>query len=90
MPDGVPAALLGRLAVEQAWQGRGLGSALLRYAVLLAVGAAGTIGLRTAGPCDFAGGEGFCEHWGFRVSPIEPMTLMITVEEARMMLGRRR
>ena len=46
MPDPVPAALLGRLAIDQAWQGRGLGSALLRDAVLRVVGAAETIGVR--------------------------------------------
>src|ERR1700751_2050199 len=39
MPDPVPAALLGRLAVDQGWQGRGLGSALLRDAVLRVFGA---------------------------------------------------
>jgi GNAT superfamily N-acetyltransferase len=45
MPDPVPAALLGRLAIDKAWQGRGLGSALLRDAVLRVIGAAGTIGV---------------------------------------------
>jgi hypothetical protein len=30
MPDPVPVALLGRLAIDRAWQGRGLGSAQLR------------------------------------------------------------
>ena len=45
MPDPVPAALLGRLAIDQAWQGRGLGSALLRDAVLRVVGAAEAIGV---------------------------------------------
>jgi GNAT superfamily N-acetyltransferase len=32
MPDPVPAALLGRLAVDRGWQGRGFGAALLRDA----------------------------------------------------------
>jgi hypothetical protein len=28
MPDPIPMAVLGRLAVDQTWQGRGLGAAL--------------------------------------------------------------
>jgi predicted N-acetyltransferase YhbS len=46
MPDPVPAVLLGRLAIDQTWQGRGLGTALLRDAVLRVVGAAETVGIR--------------------------------------------
>ena len=46
MPNPVPAALLGRLAVDQGWQGNGLGAALLRDAVLRVIGAAETIGVR--------------------------------------------
>jgi GNAT superfamily N-acetyltransferase len=91
MPDPVPAALLGRLAIDQAWQGRGLGSALLRDAVLRVVGAAETIGVRALlvhAISDEA--KAFYEHWGFRASAIDPMTLMITIEEAQKMLGRQR
>jgi len=90
MPDPVPAALLGRLAVDRQWQGRGFGSALLRDAVLRVVGAAETIGVRALlvhAISDEA--KGFYEHSGFRSSAIEPMTLMITIEEARKMLGPR-
>jgi GNAT superfamily N-acetyltransferase len=90
MPDPVPAALLGRLAVDKGWQGRGLGAALLRDAVLRVVGAAGTIGVRALlvhAISDEA--KAFYEHWGFRASAIEPMTLMITIEEAQRMLGPR-
>jgi GNAT superfamily N-acetyltransferase len=89
MPDPVPVALLGRLAIDQGWQGRGLGAALLRDAVLRVVGAAETIGVRALlvhAISDEA--KAFYERWGFRASAIEPMTLMITIEEARKMLGR--
>jgi predicted N-acetyltransferase YhbS len=64
MPDPVPAALLGRLAIDHAWQGRGLGSALPRDAVLRVVGAAETIGVRALlvhAISDEA--KGFYEHW---------------------------
>jgi predicted N-acetyltransferase YhbS len=88
MPDPVPVALLGRLAIDRRWQGRGLGIALLRDAVLRVIGAAGTIGVRAVlvhAISDEA--KAFYERWGFRPSATDPMTLMITVEEARRMLG---
>jgi GNAT superfamily N-acetyltransferase len=91
MPNPVPVALLGRLAVDQQWQGRGLGAALLRDAVLRVVGAAATIGVRALlvhAISDEA--KAFYEHWGFRASATDPMTLMITIEEAQKMLGRAR
>ena len=87
MPDPVPVALLGRLTVDRRWQGKGLGLALLRDAVLRVVGAADTIGVRAMlvhAISDEA--RGFYEHWGFKASPVDPMTLMITIEEARQML----
>ena len=83
MPNPVPAALLGRLAVDQGWQGNKLGAALLRDAVLRVIGAAETIGVRALlvhAISDEA--KAFYEHWGFRPSAIELMTLMITIEEA--------
>ncbi len=87
MPNPVPAALLARLAIDRHWQGRGLGPALLRDAVLRVVGAADMIGVRVLlvhAISDEA--KAFYEHVGFAASPIEPMTLMITIEEARRML----
>jgi GNAT superfamily N-acetyltransferase len=88
MPDPVPAALLGRLAVDRQWQGRGLGAALLRDAVLRVVGAAETIGVRALFVHAISEeAKAFYEHWGFRASAIEPMTLMITIEEALRVLG---
>jgi len=88
MPDPVPVALLGRLAVDRQWQGRGLGAALLRDAVLRVIGAAGTIGVRALlvhAISDEA--KAFYERWGFRPSATDPMTLMITIEEAQKMVG---
>jgi len=90
MPDPVPVALLGRLAVDRGWRGKGLGAALLRDAVLRVVGAAGTIGVRALlvhAISDEA--KTFYEYRGFHASPIDPMTLMITIEEAQRMLAPR-
>jgi GNAT superfamily N-acetyltransferase len=88
MPDPVPVILLGRLAVDQRWHGRGLGADLLADAVLRTLSAAGTIGVRAMlvhAISDEA--KRFYEKHGFRASPLEPMTLMITMEEAQRMLG---
>ncbi|MGE0279068.1 MAG: GNAT family N-acetyltransferase [Rhizobiaceae bacterium] len=91
MPDPVPVALLGRLAIDRGWQGRGLGAALLRDAVLRVIGAAETIGVRALLVHAISEeAKGFYERWGFRPSAVEPMTLMITIEEAQKMLGRER
>lgn len=88
MPDPVPALLLARLAVDRAWHGKGLGADLLSDAVLRAIGAAETIGVRAIlvhAISDHA--KAFYEKHGFRSSPIEPMTLMVTIDEARRMLN---
>jgi GNAT superfamily N-acetyltransferase len=88
MPDPVPVALLGRLAIDRQWQGRGLGLALLRDAVLRVIGAAGMIGVRALlvhAISDEA--KAFYEHHGFRPSATDLMTLMITIDEAQRMLG---
>src|SRR5581483_9229151 len=78
----------GRLAVDQAWRGRGLGADLLRDAVLRIVAASGTVGARAILVHAISeDAKTFYEKHGFRASPIEPMTLMITVEEARRLVG---
>src|SRR5438445_7665008 len=46
MPDPIPVAVLGRLAVDQARQGKGIGRALFRDAALRVVNAADAIGIR--------------------------------------------
>jgi GNAT superfamily N-acetyltransferase len=49
MPNPVPVALLGRLAVDRSRQGEGMGRALMRDAVLRVLGAAERIGVREGG-----------------------------------------
>lgn len=91
MPEPVPVAPLGRLAIDRRWQGKGLGLALLRDAILPIVAAADTIGVRALlvhAVSDEA--KRFCEHWGLKASPVDPMTLMITIDEARRMLAKAR
>jgi predicted N-acetyltransferase YhbS len=89
MPDPIPAVLLGRLAIDRGWQARGLGADLLRDAVLRTLAAAETIGVRALLVHAISEqGKTFYERHGFRASPIEPMTLMITIDEARRMAMR--
>jgi GNAT superfamily N-acetyltransferase len=90
MPNPVPIVMLGRLAINQAWQGRGLGGDLLRDIVLRVLSAAEQIGVRALlVHAISAEAKTFYERYGFRASPIEPMTLMITLAEAQRMFGGR-
>ena len=82
MPNPVPAVLIGRLALDKAWQGRGYGVSLLQDAVLRIAGAAGIVGVRAILVHAMSEeAKAFYERFGFRVSPVEPMTLMMTVDE---------
>ncbi len=84
MPDPVPVMVIGRLAVDQAVQGQAIGPALLRDAVLRTVQAADIAGIRAILVHAISErAKRFYERCGFSSSPIEPMTLMITVAEAR-------
>ena len=81
MPDPVPMAILGRLAVDKTWQGKGLGVALLQDAVLRTAHAASIVGIR--GLLVHALSEaakGFYQHHGFVASPTQPMTLILSLK----------
>jgi len=84
MPDPVPVMVIGRLAVDQTVQGQAIGPALLRDAVLRTLQAAEIAGIRAILVHAISErAKRFYERWGFISSPIDPMTLMITVAEAR-------
>jgi GNAT superfamily N-acetyltransferase len=91
MPDPVPVMVLGRLAVDKAFHGEGVGTGLLRDAVLRTVQAEEIVGIRAilvhaiseAAKC-------FYEKYGFVASPTDPLTVMITVAEAAKWIGRGR
>jgi GNAT superfamily N-acetyltransferase len=90
MPNPVPVVLLGRLAVDRGWQGRGLGSDLLADAVRRTISAADVIGVRAVLVHAISNeAKEFYEKHGFRASPVDPMTLMITVQEARNLIRSR-
>ena len=88
MPDPVPVMILGRLAVDQAFQGQSIGAALLRDAVLRTLQAAEIAGIRaTLVHAVSERAKRFYEAQGFGASPVDPMTLMITLTEAERMLS---
>ncbi len=88
MPDPVPVMVLARLAVDRAFQGRGIGSALLRDAVLRTVQAAEIAGIRAILIHTISeAAKRFYEKHGFIPSPVDPLTVMITVAEAVRMLS---
>lgn len=84
MPDPVPVMILARLAVDRGWQGRNLGSSLLRDAILRTLQASEIGGIRAI-LVDAVSEEArrFYERRGFRASPLDPMILMITIADAR-------
>ncbi|HMH66816.1 MAG TPA: GNAT family N-acetyltransferase [Pinirhizobacter sp.] len=84
MPDPVPVVVLGRLAVDQSLQGRGIGRGLVRDASLRVIQAADTIGIR--GMIVHALSEeakSFYERVGFEPSPLDSMVLMVTLSDLK-------
>ncbi len=83
-PAPVPAVLLGRLAVDRASQGSGLGRLLVRDAILSTLAAAGHVGARLLlvhAPHDRA--AAFYSSLGFRPSPTDPLHLHLLLDDVR-------
>jgi GNAT superfamily N-acetyltransferase len=78
MPRPLPVIVLGRLAVHADWAGRGIGTALLKDAVLRAMQAAELIGVRAmlCHAIDDAAKAFYLKH-GFVTSPTDPLTVML-------------
>lgn len=67
--------------------GQGLGPALLCDVVLRLLARQEHRRARDPRTFDFGGAKSVYEHWGLRPSPVDPMTLMITIEETARMCG---
>jgi predicted N-acetyltransferase YhbS len=87
----LPTTLLGRLAVDKAWEGQGLGAALLAYALRLAVAGAESIAsavieveAKDDATRSFFAKLGFCSLKDDRLYTFLPM------ETARQAVGRAR
>lgn len=78
MPDPIPVLILARLAVDHRAQGIKLGAGLLRDAVNRAESVAQNAGVRALVVHALnEKARAFYEYYGFSVSPIHPLTLML-------------
>jgi GNAT superfamily N-acetyltransferase len=80
----IPILLLARMAVKSAWQGRGVGSVLLRDALCRALEAADIAGIRALvvhAKNDEA--RRFYEHFDFAQSPSDPLHLYLLIKDIR-------
>jgi GNAT superfamily N-acetyltransferase len=82
MPDPIPVMVIGRLAVDRHWQGKGIGRALLRDAILRTLQASEIAGIRAILVHAISeDAKQFYEKCGFTASPVDPMTLMVKVND---------
>ena len=83
MPDPIPVMVIGRLAIDVQWQGRCLGRSLVRDAILRTFQVAEIAGIRAIlVHAISAEAKEFYEKCGFTASPVEPMTLMVKIDDA--------
>jgi GNAT superfamily N-acetyltransferase len=78
----IPVLLIARLAVDRAWQGKGLGAGLLLDSLRRVLSAADIVGIRAVlvhAKDDAA--RRFYEHFEFDPSPVDPLHLFLLVKE---------
>jgi len=87
MPDQVPLLLIGRLAIDNAFRGKGLGTDLLRDAMRRCLAAADIVGARgvLAHVID-DDAAGFYQHHGFVRSPLGERVMLMAIETVRALL----
>lgn len=88
MPDPIPVVILGRLAVDATLQGQGIGRALVRDAGMRIIHVAETIGIR--GLLVHALSKDAREFYlrvGFEPSPMDPMMLLVTLNDLQASLS---
>lgn len=84
MPEPIPVMILGRLAVDHQWQGQRIGMGMLKDAVMRALMVAEQAGIRALLVHALSeDAKRFYLQCGFHASPVNDMTLMITLDEAR-------
>ncbi len=83
MPDPIPVMVLGRLAVDQKWQRTGVGCGLLKDAILRTLSVSQQAGIRALLVHALSeDAKQFYARNGFLESPLDPMTLMIALQDA--------
>ena len=84
----VPVMLLARLAVASDCQGRGIGPALLRDALLRTLQAADIAGIRAfMVHAKDEEARAFYEHFDFIASPSDPMHLHVLLKDVKALIG---
>jgi GNAT superfamily N-acetyltransferase len=88
LPDPIPILVLGRLAIARDYQGRGLGKALLKDAILKTVTASEIAGVRAlvVHAIDDAAARFYQKH-GFVPSPLNLRVFLLPIETAKAALG---
>lgn len=88
MPDPIPVILLGRLAIDKRYHNQGIGQALLRDAMLRAVNVSKDTGVFAILVHALSkSAKQFYLSRGFVESPLQPITLMITLATIRSILA---
>ncbi|MBW4696756.1 MAG: GNAT family N-acetyltransferase [Aphanocapsa lilacina HA4352-LM1] len=83
MPDPIPVAVIGRLAVDRKLEGQGYGKGLVKDAVLRVIQVSEVIGVRAILVHAISERAGdFYLRRGFLASPVEPLTLMLPMKDA--------
>ena len=87
-PDPVPCLLLGQLATDQNWAGKGIGTGLLKHALQRSVMAAGLVGGRAlvVNAVDL-GAAAFWARRGFIPSKDDPLVLFRSIADIAASLG---
>lgn len=85
MPDPIPVMVLGRLAVDKRWQEKGIGRGLLKDALLRTLAVSSQVGIRAilVHALSEKAKEFYLRH-GFSASPIDPLTLMLRLQDIRL------
>ena len=80
MPDPIPVAVLGRLAVHVDWMGQGIGKGLLKDAIQRVLQTAQQMGIRVL-LCHAIDedAKAFYSSHGFIESPVDPMIVMLNL-----------
>ncbi len=84
----VPVATIARLAVDRSEQGKGIGAALLKDALVRIAGAADIIGVRAVlvhAKDEMA--RAFYERFDFVPSPVDPLQMFLLMKDVRHALG---
>ena len=83
MPDPIPVIVLGRLAIDERWQHAGLGRSLLRDAILRTLSVSQQAGVKALLVHTLSeDAKQFYLRNGFLESPLDPMTLIISLQDA--------